>query len=169
MVPSSPTLAPTNSQLCAPYSTTNTNSGAQNYASCYVFACPGATITASGCATTYAGAACSGDQYLTLASATGVSVATNDDYCGLCSQLSYTVPSTSACQSYTLREGCYSSGSCTGTIRILAGRHDRGSDCYAYSTAQLFTNETDSRSQFRSDDSYGTTIGCPVVSNFSTY
>ena len=120
-VPSSPTLAPTGYQLCAPYSATNTNYDTQNYASCYIYACPGATITASGCASTYAGAVCSGDQYLTLVSGSGVSLAVNDDYCGYCAQLSYMIPSTAGCQAYTLREGCYSSGSCTGTIRILGG------------------------------------------------
>ena len=47
------TLAPTGTQLCAPYSVTNNNSASQYYSICNIYACPGATIMASGCSSTY--------------------------------------------------------------------------------------------------------------------
>lgn len=54
---------------CPAYSVTQTNSDEQDYASCDVYACPGATLTLSGC-----NSDCVGDQYLRLFNSSGVQV-----------------------------------------------------------------------------------------------
>lgn len=43
----------------------------------------------------------------------------NDDSCLRCSRVSYAVPSTAACQSYSIREGCYGNTACTGRFRVF--------------------------------------------------
>ena len=111
-IPSIPTV-------CQAYSATNTNQNTQNYGTCQFTACPGQQFNVNGCDAT-----CVGDQYLTLYDAFGNQVATNDDgggSCGVCSMFAYTPPSSAACQTYTLREGCWSSSSCGGTIRVSSG------------------------------------------------
>jgi len=66
--------------------------------------------------TTLAPGSCTGDTYLRLYDpSTGLELAANDDYNGsLCSQITYTF--TASCRTYQLREGCYSSGSCSGQV-----------------------------------------------------
>ena len=64
--------------------------------------------------TNIAGAACAGDTYLTLVSPSGTELFSNDDYGGgACSFLSYT-PTVSG--TYTIKEKCYSTYTCTGTV-----------------------------------------------------
>jgi hypothetical protein len=101
----------TTSYYCPAYSASNTYSDTINYSICSITACPGDTITM----TTSAPGSCSGDNYLRLYDpSTGEQLAYNDDYYGLCSQLTYTF--TASCRTYELREGCYGSGSCGGVV-----------------------------------------------------
>jgi len=57
-----------------------------------------------------------GDEYFRLFNSAGEQVAYNDDYCGLCSQITYVT--TEGCQTYSLHEGCYEEGSCSGQTEI---------------------------------------------------
>ena len=95
-----PTMAPF---YCDSFSASNTNSAQQNTASCLFQAIGGRTLTVSACSGTTG--VCSGDTYIRLFS-NGVQVASNDDSCGLCSGLTYTVPAGSN-PTLTLVEGCY--------------------------------------------------------------
>ena len=105
--------APSSGYLsCSAYSASNTNDATINYSICSISACPGNTVTM----TTFAPGSCTGDTYLRLYDpSTGLELAANDDYNGsLCSQITYTF--TASCRTYQLREGCYSSGSCSGQV-----------------------------------------------------
>jgi len=95
---------------CSSYSTSNTNSDTTNYAVCPITACPGDTVTM----TTIAAGSCNGDTYLRLYDQYGYHLAYNDDYYGVCSQITYTF--SASCQTYELREGCFGSISCGGRI-----------------------------------------------------
>ena len=103
---------------CPLYSATNTNSDAENYATCFIYACPGASLVADGC-----NEACAGDQILSLYSAAGKQLVFNDDgssaQCGLCSLIEY--ETTEACQIYSLHEGCYGDESCAGHVEVSGG------------------------------------------------
>ena len=66
-----PTAVPTYTPAyCHPYAATNTLWDTQNYAVCTLYACPGVTITASGCGL----GACAGDQYLIMYGSNGAQV-----------------------------------------------------------------------------------------------
>ena len=58
----------------------------------------------------------SNDQLIRLY-ADGIQVAANDDYCGWCSVIDYSVTS-DACQTYTLQQGCFSNLRCSGNFTI---------------------------------------------------
>ena len=112
----SPTVGP---QLCPPYSASDTNFATQNYATCDIYACGGVTIEAS-CA--FPGASCTSDgEYVTfyLVNSAGeeVSNEVDDDF----NIVVYSVPTSSACAVYTLREGCNGDESCSGTIGVTGG------------------------------------------------
>jgi hypothetical protein len=66
--------------------------------------------------TTLSPGSCSGDTYLRLYDrSTGYQLAYNDQYGGTdCSQITYTFYS--SCRTYELREGCWSSYSCSGQV-----------------------------------------------------
>jgi len=111
VVYASPTI-PSNGHYCPSFTTSNTNSATSNYAVCPITACPGDTVLM----TTSAPGSCSGDNYLRLYDpSTGEQLTYNDDYNGVCSQITYTFY-TSSCRTYELREGCFSSGSCGGVV-----------------------------------------------------
>ncbi len=94
------------------YSATNTNSAQQNTVNKTVALTAGQSITLGTCGLT--GATFTGDTYLRLFGPAGTSVATNDDACGgTGSQITYTATTAG---NYEIRGGCYSSGSCTGTV-----------------------------------------------------
>lgn len=93
------------------YSASNTNSAMQNTTNHSVYLNAGQTLRVGTC--TVAGASGSGDTYLRLYGVSATQVAANDDSCGLLSFLSYTAPQSGT---YQLRAGCYSSGSCSGTV-----------------------------------------------------
>jgi hypothetical protein len=103
---------------CSPYSASLTSSALVNYATCKFTGCGSSTlIIAANCP-------CSGDTYARLYDSTNsILLAANDDSCGLCSKITYVVPgSPSICTDFYLHEGCYSSGSCSGTFTIQSQR-----------------------------------------------
>jgi hypothetical protein len=100
---------------CPSYSVSYTNNAEQNYATCEVYACPGSTIVISGCGP----GACSGDQYLSLFDSSNYQVASNDDNCESCSEITYIT--SQPCQTYSIHEGCYDSNSCGGTLSVAVG------------------------------------------------
>lgn len=69
---------------------------------------------------------CKGDTYIRLVKENGVEVASNDDSCGACSSLKYYIPFYEPCQTYSLREGCYDSSSCSGQF-VISGLPVSGS------------------------------------------
>jgi len=106
-----PTMAPF---YCDSYAASNTNSAQQNTASCMFQGIGGTTLSVSACSGTIG--VCSGDTYIRLYS-NGVMVSSNDDSCGLCSGLTYTVPAGSN-PILTLVEGCYGSNTCSGRFQV---------------------------------------------------
>jgi hypothetical protein len=96
------------------YIASNTSSATVNTANHGIYLAAGQTLHIGTCGV--AGASGSGDTYLRLFNSSGSQVAANDDACGgLLSNLSYTVPA-GASGTYQVRAGCYSSGSCAGTV-----------------------------------------------------
>ncbi|MBN1209360.1 MAG: trypsin-like peptidase domain-containing protein [Myxococcaceae bacterium] len=94
------------------FSASNTNSAQQNTVNQNVTLAAGQQITLGTCGVT--GSAFTGDTYLRLYTSAGSQVASNDDACsGRGSNLSYTATSGGTFQ---IRAGCYSTGSCTGTV-----------------------------------------------------
>ncbi|MEZ4364405.1 MAG: serine protease [Kofleriaceae bacterium] len=94
------------------YSASNTNSAQQNTVNKVVALAAGDKITLGTCGLT--GAAFTGDTWLRLVAPSGGEVASNDDACGgRGSNLTFTA---STAGNYEIRGGCYSSGSCTGTV-----------------------------------------------------
>eukprot|EP01041_Mallomonas_annulata_P012834 gene12834-27060_t len=84
----------------------------QNYVTCPFTLCGGDRVVIS------LGCDCTGDTYIQLYDSTGTFLASNNDYCGQCSALIYTVPGGAACSTYVLREACNGFGSCSGTASI---------------------------------------------------
>jgi hypothetical protein len=74
--------------------------------------CGGDTVHMTLCSTDY-GTYCSGDTTLELRRF-GTRVAYNDDYCGTCSRIDYSVSVSWSCTYYDINAGCYSYG-CSGT------------------------------------------------------
>jgi len=100
------------------YSASNTSSANQNTTNVPVALPGGATFVVGTCGLPDASAI--GDTYLRLFDANGQQVAASDDACGsLSSNISYTVPA-NAGGTYTIRAGCYSSLSCSGTVAYTA-------------------------------------------------
>ena len=74
----------------------------------------GQTVTLGTCGVD--GASYTGDTYLRLYNPAGVQVSFNNDECdGMGSRLTYTVPAGGG-GDYQVRAGCYSEGSCSGTV-----------------------------------------------------
>jgi len=105
---------------CEMFTASNTNSALINYQTCFFYACPGTSATINTCDNSASRSySCVGDTYLRLFDATGSFLTSNDDMggvCGACSSLSYTFGQ--PCQYYSLREGCFGSSSCSGTVHI---------------------------------------------------
>jgi hypothetical protein len=95
------------SGTCSPYS-----GGGRVVTTCQISATAGSSLMLG--TTLVSGSACSGDTYLTLQSPSGAVLTSSDDANGgLCSYISYIAPITGT---YTVQEGCYSSGQCGGTV-----------------------------------------------------
>ncbi|EYF08633.1 adventurous gliding motility protein Q [Chondromyces apiculatus DSM 436] len=95
------------------YSASNTGSASYNTVDHPVTVAPGQWIEIGTCS--LPGATASGDTYIRLYDSNGNQVASNDDACGVATYLSYAVPP-GAVSGYTIRAGCYSSNSCSGTV-----------------------------------------------------
>jgi Zn-dependent metalloprotease len=105
------------------YSASNTNSAQQNTTNFDIQVNAGDKVKVATCGLT--GSAFTGDTYLRLFSG-ATQVAFNDDACGgRGSSLTHTAAATGTLQ---IRAGCYSSGSCTGTVvvEITAGTPPTG-------------------------------------------
>ena len=96
------------------FTASNTSSATINTASEWFFVPAGATLVAGTCG--LSGSSGQGDTYLRLHDDAGQQVAVNDDSCGLLSNLSFTAPVGGPDRFYEVRAGCYSSGSCSGTV-----------------------------------------------------
>jgi hypothetical protein len=117
-----PTVAPTfmpeisknHSYTCSFYSAKNTNNAAVHYATCSFTACGGASLVIS------SNCGCVGDTYIRLYDETNLNLlASNDDYCGVCSQISYFVSGSSLnCNTFNLHQGCYSNRNCSATFTV---------------------------------------------------
>jgi Trypsin-like peptidase domain len=98
-----------------PYTASNTNSAQQNTVDRVLELAAGDVVEVGTCG--LEGATSTGDTYLRFKNAAGTEVAFNDDASGCgafrASYFKYTVPSTGT---FTLRAGCYSNGSCGGTV-----------------------------------------------------
>jgi V8-like Glu-specific endopeptidase len=111
----------TSTRLCAGYpppptpvtftfTATNTNSAQQNTTNRNVTLAAGQTLNFGTC--TVPGASGTGDTYLRLYNGT-TQVASNDDACGTLSFASFKATTAGT---YQIRAGCYSTGSCSGTV-----------------------------------------------------
>eukprot|EP00981_Chlorochromonas_danica_P012659 scaffold5245_cov183-Ochromonas_danica.AAC.10 len=112
-----------NYYYCPIYSASDTNSAISfsTTSQCYLSMCPGDTISLGSCSSYAHGGVypeCSGNQLLRLVDIYGNEVATSSTSCSGCAELSYTVPSYTSCQMYTIWEGCYSAESCSGQVGI---------------------------------------------------
>ncbi|NTX62116.1 trypsin-like peptidase domain-containing protein [Myxococcus sp. CA051A] len=94
------------------YTATNTNNAQQNTTNKKLALTAGQQLTVATCGLT--GAKTTGDTYMRLFNPAGTSVATNDDACGGRGS-SITFTATTAGE-YEVRAGCYSTGSCGGTV-----------------------------------------------------
>ena len=94
------------------YSASNTNSASQNTRDFPIHLFQGMVLTVGTCGVP--GASVTGDTFLRINNPSGQEIAANDDSCGgLGSNLSIVAPVTGT---YVIRAGCYSSGSCGGTV-----------------------------------------------------
>jgi hypothetical protein len=93
------------------YSATNTTSATQNTVNFDIPMVAGQTLSIGTCGV--AGASGSGDTFLRLFDASNNNVAANDDSCGLLSFFTFTATTT---EIFQVRAGCFSSGSCSGTV-----------------------------------------------------
>lgn len=96
---------------------TNTNNNQINNELIGINICNAQSIRISNCGST--NAQCFGDTFIRLFDSNNVMVAADNDYCGLCSQITYNVPISSSCQTFTLSEGCYSTESCSGMLNLI--------------------------------------------------
>ncbi|WP_342381348.1 serine protease [Myxococcus stipitatus] len=95
-----------------PFTASDTNSAQQNTTNKKITLAANETLTVGTCGLT--GAKTSGDTFMRLFNPAGTSVATNDDECGgRGSKITFRAPTAGE---YEVRAGCYSSGSCGGTV-----------------------------------------------------
>ncbi|HYO74117.1 MAG TPA: VWA domain-containing protein [Archangium sp.] len=120
------------------FSASNTTSATTGTTNHNVYLAAGETLRLGTC--NVGGASGSGDTYLRLHGLAGTEVAANDDSCGLLSNLSYTVPA-GASGTYQIRAGCFSSGSCSGTVAYTI----HGSFSYSASNTLSATTNTVNR------------------------
>jgi hypothetical protein len=116
-----------------PFNATNTNSAQQNTVNKVVALTAGQKITLGTCGVT--GATFNGDTFLRLFGPGATEVASNDDACGgRGSNLSFTAATSG---NYELRAGCYSSGSCDGTVvwEITTGSPPPAGGSYDFSAS----------------------------------
>ena len=106
--------------LCEPYSALGTNSGVTNYKTCQIKLCPRDVVAVGVCSF---GGSFLGDTYFSLVDPNGVTVSSNDDSCGVGSQLQFSVTADQTCGNYTIREGCHANYPCSGTVAVKIISH----------------------------------------------
>jgi hypothetical protein len=109
-----PEISKNHSYTCSFYSANNTNNAAVHYATCSFAACGGTSLVIS------SNCGCVGDTYIRLYDETNlILLAYNDDYCGVCSQINYSVSGSSlTCITFNLHQGCYSDENCSATFTV---------------------------------------------------
>jgi hypothetical protein len=115
--PPSPPMPPASDAYltCPVFNASNTAYTTQNYGKCLLSLIAGTTYTIGNCCEYY------GDTELLLADSSDTTILEgNDDYCSRGSQFTFTPTETDV---YTLREGCFSSGSCGGTVNVAIGSY----------------------------------------------
>jgi uncharacterized protein YgiB involved in biofilm formation len=129
------------------YTAANTTSATVNTANKVIALTAGQVLTLGTCGVT--GSSFSGDTYLRLFNPSGTEVTSNDDACGgQGSNFTYTA---SVSGNFELRAGCFSSGSCSGTVAwTLTGgttpAPSSGSFAYSGSNTASATQNTTDRS-----------------------
>jgi hypothetical protein len=140
----SPTIDSTseNAQYCDFFIAKNTAGATKNTIVCSIEVCPGETLVASTCdgapsdpfySSYYyqyyydhyyyfdVNAPCTADTVFRL-KIENKEVASNDDACGLCSAITYALPSTDTeCEVLDLHQGCYRSSTCSGRTKVTGG------------------------------------------------
>jgi hypothetical protein len=99
------------------YSASNTSNATANTFNYFVYVPAGRVLTVGSCGV--AGASATGDTYLRINNPSGQEIASNDDAgasCGLGSNISIVTPVSGT---YIIRSGCFSSGSCSGTVAYI--------------------------------------------------
>jgi hypothetical protein len=105
---------------CDPFSVFNTQSATINTAPCTFPICPGDSVIVDMCG-------CAGDTYARLFSSDGVQRLQKDDVsgmadCSLCSSFTFSPSIIRAdCEMYTLQQGCFENGECSGQTTISYG------------------------------------------------
>lgn len=99
------------------YEASNTASATVNTVQRSIQVFAGQLVTVGTCGLPGAAVA-SGDTWLRVNNPAAQEVASNDDSCGLASSLSFVAATTG---SYTVRQGCYSSGYCKATAAYKIG------------------------------------------------
>jgi V8-like Glu-specific endopeptidase len=133
------------------YTATNTNNAQQNTVNKVVALTAGQKLTVATCGVT--GATFTGDTYLRLRTTAGTEVASNDDACGgRGSSFSYTATTSG---NFEIRAGCYSSGSCGGTVVFAI---ENGTPPPPGSTGSLNFSATNTNSAQRSTVNHNLTL-----------
>ncbi|HYO73704.1 MAG TPA: serine protease, partial [Archangium sp.] len=120
------------------YTATNTNSAQQNTVDKTLTFAAGDVVEVGTCGVD--GAIVDGDSFLRLKDGAGTEVASNDDSCGgRGSYIKYTVP---AAGSFTIRGGCYNTGSCGGTVvwKVTPGTPGGGGTTGSFAFSASNTN-----------------------------
>ena len=120
------------------YNASNTNSAQQNTVNKTLTLAAGDVVEVGTCGLT--GATASGDTYLRFFDGAGTQVASNDDSCGgRASYFKYTV---ARAGTFEIRAGCYSSGSCGGTVvwKVTAGGGGGGGTSGSFNFSATSTN-----------------------------
>lgn len=105
---------------CPYFTATGTSSATINTIDCKITICTLGLVTISTCPSSGGTCASGNDIYLNLYDTKGILVASNDNYCGLCSEINYQPPA-GTCQVFTLQQGCAGSSSCGGQVAIANG------------------------------------------------
>ena len=107
---------PLSVKYCMPFTASNGKT-----VTCSIYACGDTTLYISSC---YGNTTCVGDTNLRLAEEFNKNkiVASNDDSCGSCSVIAYSIPKGTRCQLYNLRQGCYSFSTCGGTVQVKGAK-----------------------------------------------